>query len=574
MGKRKKYIIIGLIILMVLLAAWKLLMVTVFKSYAGASGERKEEPILAVYDYNGQLKSNNLNGFKHVFIRWNDNKEEDAAKLLSPALINHQPVLITVEIWPSSANKIFANKNILSLVADGFFDAKIKTLCDYLSKQQQPVLIRFAPEMEVYVNRYPWQMQSSELYIKAFRHFAELCKKNAPTTKMVWAPAGYPGTEEYWPGASWVDMISVTLRGKSELMTNNYPEPTSQAILIKRKIIRTRFFEKPIIVLGSEKLTAADFKQPSFDSAVQEINENKALLYKDANAAEQEKNDSLLRKEGSLIVGVYDPKSAIVNNPLLSVEHLFVNLESLRDGSFKKNFDSVVERNHDVIVTMEPWREKGLEKDPQLISNILSGHYDDRFKQLFSIITGTKRTVYLRWLHEMEIPITRYPWQSQDPIAYIKAFRYFVNKLQPKPSNIFIVWGPAGDRGSIEFWPGSDVVDYISIAIYGLPDKNITDHNKQESFNTIFRRKYNRLRFAHKPLFITEFGVKGPQDYKKKWLQDAAVVINQHPEIIGINYFNFADSPKAWGNIETPDWSTTPEVFANFLKQLHTGSIK
>jgi len=60
MGNRKKYIIIGLIILMVLLAAWKLLMLTVFKSYAGASGERKEEPILAVYDYNGQLKSNDL----------------------------------------------------------------------------------------------------------------------------------------------------------------------------------------------------------------------------------------------------------------------------------------------------------------------------------------------------------------------------------------------------------------------------------------------------------------------------------------------------------------------------------
>jgi len=98
MGNRKKYIIIGLIILMVLLAAWKLLMLTVFKSYAGASGERKEEPILAVYDYNGQLKSNDLNGFKHVFIRWNDNKEEDAAKLLSPVLTNHQPVLITVEI--------------------------------------------------------------------------------------------------------------------------------------------------------------------------------------------------------------------------------------------------------------------------------------------------------------------------------------------------------------------------------------------------------------------------------------------------------------------------------------------
>jgi beta-mannanase len=346
------------------------------------------------------------------------------------------------------------------------------------------------------------------------------------------------------------------------------------ATLIKRKILRTRFFDKPVLLMGSEKINAANFQQQSFDTAVQEITENKVLLYKDVNAAEQEKDASLLRKEGGLIVGAYDPQMKVVTNPAITVEHLFVNLGRLRDGSFRNGFDSVIARNHDVIVTMDPWRDKGLEKDPQLIDHILNGQYDPVFKELFSIIASTNRTVYLRWLHEMEIPITRYPWQSQDPIAYIKAFRYFVNMLQPKPANVFIVWGPAGDRGSIEFWPGSDVVDYISIAIYGLPDKNITDHNKQESFNTIFKRKYNRLKFAHKPLFITEFGVKGPQDYKKKWLQEAAVTINAHPEIIGINYFNYADSPKAWGDIETPDWSTSAAVFDGFLKQLHTGSIK
>lgn len=576
MGRTKKIIIAALIIVIVLFGAWKLLMNTVLKSYAPGegAGERKEEPILAVYDNTGKLKTTEFNHFRHLYVRWSNEEGKDMAKQLAPLLSTHEPVMVTVEVWPSASNKILGDKkNILSQVADGQFDDKIKALCSYLSAQPQ-VLIRFAPDMEVYVNRYPWQMQSSEMYAKAFRHFAEQCRKNAPAARIVWAPAGYPGTEEYWPGADWVDMVSVTLKGKSELMTNNYPEPATLEQLIERKIIRTRFFNRPVLVLGSEKLTAADFKQESFDNAVKQINENRELLFKDTAASSHEKPDSLLRKEGGLVVGAYDPQGKVVTNPMISVEHLFVNLGRLRNHSFRKSFDSVIARNHDVIVTMEPWRDKGIEKDPQLISNILSGKYDDVFKELFSIISSTNRTVYLRWLHEMEIPITRYPWQSQDPIEYIKAFRYFVNKLQPKPSNIFIVWGPAGDRGSIEFWPGSDVVDYVSIAIYGLPDKNITDHNKQESFNTIFKRKYNRLRFAHKPLFITEFGVKGPQDYKKKWLHDAAVTINENPAIIGINYFNYADSPKAWGDIETPDWSTTSEVFDGFLKQLHTGSIK
>ena len=570
MKGRKKIIAAVVIIGVALLIAWKLLMFTFFKTYSkDTAGERTGEPVLAVYDTKGGIKVTDFNRYKHLFLRWNNDNENDMAAQLAPVLKGDQPVVITLEIWGSARNKVFRD-NILTLIADGRYDRKITKLCNYLSKQSQQVLIRFAPEMEVYVNVYPWQMQSSELYIKAFRHVAELCRKNAPAAKMVWAPAGYPGTEEYWPGAKWVDMISVTMKGKSELMTNNYPEPSSMAILIKRKIWRTRFFDKPVILMGSEKINAANFKQQSFDTAVQDITQNAALLYKDVDAAEQKGSGNLLRNEGSLIVGAYDPDTKIVVNPAISAEHLFVNLGVLANGSFKKNFDSVLLRNHDVIVTMEPWKEKGLEKDPELINNILNGRYDDQFKELFSIITSTSRTVYLRWLHEMEIPITRYPWQSQDPIAYIKAFRYFVNKLQPKPANVFIVWGPAGDRGSMEFWPGSDVVDYISIAIYGLPDKNITDHNKQESFNTIFRRKYNRLRFAHKPLFITEFGVKGPQDYKKKWLQEAAVTINAHPEIIGINYFNYADSPKAWGDIETPDWSTSAAVFDGFLKQLHT----
>jgi beta-mannanase len=168
----------------------------------------------------------------------------------------------------------------------------------------------------------------------------------------------------------------------------------------------------------------------------------------------------------------------------------------------------------------------------------------------------------------MEIPITRYPWQSQNPVDYIKSFRYFMNFQNPFPSNIKKVWGPAGDRGSIEWWPGNDVVDYISIAIYGLPDKNISDPKKQETFETIFKRKYWRMRFINKPIFITEFGVKGPEDFQTKWLEDAAKVIRMHKQIIGVNYFNMSDTPKAWGDIKPPDWSISKESFYRFIKVL------
>jgi beta-mannanase len=169
----------------------------------------------------------------------------------------------------------------------------------------------------------------------------------------------------------------------------------------------------------------------------------------------------------------------------------------------------------------------------------------------------------------MEIPILRYPWQSQDPVLYIQAFRHFMELASQNIHAVIKVWGPAGDRGSLEWWPGDKYVDMISIAIYGLPDKNITDPLKQESFETIYNRKIRRMRFVNKPIFITEFGVKGPEEYQNLWLEGAANVIREHPEIMGVNYFNMVDNPEVWGEgMKPPDWSITQESFELFIAVL------
>ena len=187
----------------------------------------------------------------------------------------------------------------------------------------------------------------------------------------------------------------------------------------------------------------------------------------------------------------------------------------------------------------------------------------------FEIISNVKQTVYLRWTHEMEIPVTRYPWQSQPPVNYIKAFRHFASFRKPEAKNIKLVFGPTGDRGLQDWWPGDDVVDFISMAIYGLPDKNITDYRKQESFQTIFKRKLYRMRFFDKPLLISEFGIKGPEDFQLEWLMEATKTINSNPQIKAICYFNMTDTPKAWGDIEAPDWTITRETFGAFIESLN-----
>jgi len=220
---------------------------------------------------------------------------------------------------------------------------------------------------------------------------------------------------------------------------------------------------------------------------------------------------------------------------------------------------------------MEPWKDTtAATDDNKALQNILTGKYDPIIRRLFKIISSTNQTIYLRWMHEMEIPIHRYAWQSQDPVTYINAYRYFMQFEGGPGKNVKRVWGPAGDRGSIDFWPGDDVIDYISIAIYGLPDKNITDPAKQEPFSRIFNRKYHRMRFSARPIFITEFGVKGPESYQDMWLGDAAKTIKGNRHVFAICYFNLYDNPKAWGNMKAPDWSITPRSMNKFCEAINT----
>jgi len=566
MSKRIKWIIALAVLAAAGFAGYKYL----YRGSASQSaGVNEQAAVLAIYDRNNDTASlGSLAGITHINLRLTDSGSDDMAALLGKAWTTGGPVLLTVETWPGASGKM-KKVNILELVDSGMLDKKIANLAAFLHKKTSPVLLRLNPDMEVYVGVYPWQMQSPDLYSKAFRHFAALIKKDAPAVKMIWSPAGYPGAEEYWPGAQWVDMAAVTLKSKSELQTNNYPEAKTQQELVYRKLHRMRFFDKPVLIIGSDKLGPNDFKKAEFDAAANYIRQHKDIEYIDINAADKTISPHLLRNDSTFITGVFDPMRNVVDSINVTAEHLFVNIPTLKGGLFKRRFDSVLLRNRDVIVTLEPWKDKQLYKDPDLVENILKGKYDSLIDQMYSIISNSNKTIYLRWLHEMEIPITRYPWQSQDPIGYIKAYRYFVQYVRnKKPQHVYFVWGPAGDRGSMEFWPGSDVVDYTSIAIYGLPDKNITDHNKQESFNTIFKRKYRRIALSHKPLLITEFGVKGPSSFKAKWLTDAAAVIASNREINGISYFNDADSPKAWGDIEAPDWSVSPTLYNAFLKQV------
>lgn len=490
---------------------------------------------------------------QHISIQLYPNTADTALAAVLKGISADKDLLLTV---------VAGQEGALRMVTDGEFDDALRLLCGLLPEKKQ-IYLRWDPDMEVPVQRHSWQYQSPDDYIAAFRHVAEICRKVKPTLQIMWSPAGYPGTEEYWPGEDVVDAVGISVNGQSELSATAYPRDPDQRTALRRKLIRTRFMDKPLWVFASGSDSLVQELQTDLREAVKGIKQDSVFLFQRYVVKETAGRAANAKP----ILGVYDPRQALTGSKDVHVEHLFVDLGNIQTGGFERDFEAVVRRGHEVIVTVEPWRDGKVRKDSSVLRNTILGVYDEEFKSLFNTISKANLTVYVRFAHEMEIPIHRYSWQSQDPALYIRAFRHFM-ELGKGVKNVKKVWGPAGDRGSMEWYPGGDVVDFVSIAIYGLPDKNITDPTKQESFETIFSRKAWRVRLASKPIFITEFGVKGPEDFQSEWLEKAAGVLAAHKEVAGVCYFNLADNPEVWGDIPAPDWGISQATFNRFVEAL------
>lgn len=528
--------------------------------------ERTNEPVLAFFDTEHPSVSSAPANISHYTLYWKNTSVRFNEKRLAAAM-NNGAVLVTIETWLKNYAGGGDTGNPLEATVNGKFDHNIAALGSLIAKSKHTVYVRWNPDMEVPVSQYPWQYRSPGQYIAAFNYVASRLKKIAPLVKIVWGPSGFPGDTEFWPGLQTVDMVSITLGSSSEMSSDAYPYISKLPQMLALKLHRMRFIKKPVMIIGAEAS-----RTTAFDSNW--LKQQYALRQQYVNTAYSAQNyvkDTVNKpRRDKLSVGVFDPNSRLLHDPNVTVEHIFTDWGEIERGEFITKFNAIIARRHAAVVTMEPWRDTSKVADVNVLQSTINGRYDALIKKLYSVISNCGQTVYLRFAHEMEIPIHRYAWQSQNPLTYINAYRYFMlfdNKAHAK--NIKRVWGPAGDRGSADWWPGSDVVDFISIAIYGLPDKNITDPNKQEPFSTIFNRKFYRMRFFDRPLFITEFGVKGPENYQRNWLKGAAATLNLNPAVFGICYFNLYDNPKAWGHIKAPDWSISPQNMAFFCKEVN-----
>ena len=502
-----------------------------------------EQQVLATFDPEDKIPDS----FQHYRLKVNAKSNWQLEKDELSKIPADTPVLLTIEIW---------GYGVLEAIADGSYDREISEMLKPLVSRKD-LILRFNPEMEIPDNNNTWSNWGRR-YVTAFQHFSNLSKAVLPEAKVMWSPAGAMGNMEYYPGKETFEVAGISLNKDDE--TDLFLKNKSPSEELKRKLHRMRFVNTPLLILGPEGLSSEN--PVLFEYAFQQFKRSKVLT--SLEDLSEEKN---LREDAPLL-GVYDPEEKLTDAPAVGLEHLFIGFEGIENGTFDKEFKEVLSRGHDVIITLEPQNYPENIKETNVLEQILEGKYDPLLHRFFTILTETQNNIYFRFAHEMEIPVERYAWQMQEPLLYIKAFRYVMQYPGSEAEHIKKIWAPAGDRGAVDWWPGSDVVDFISMSIYGLPDKNITDFKKQESFEKIYDRKKKRLDLFGKPFFIAEFGVKGDEEYQKLWLLNAAEVINLNKEIHGVSYFNNPDLPDAWGEITPPDWSIKPSVFSLFSKAL------
>jgi beta-mannanase len=260
----------------------------------------------------------------------------------------------------------------------------------------------------------------------------------------------------------------------------------------------------------------------------------------------------------ALQYGIYDPEERFAKSDQIGVEHIFVHWESNYVGRLRSASDYAASRNRWLMVTIEPWPAHSRRGEP-LLTDITDGIYDSDLANIGSALGELNRPVFVRWGHEMEDLTGRYPWASRDAEAYIKAYRYFVDRCRLwSHGRFYFVWSPKGKQSMSAYYPGDAYVDYVGVSVYGLEQWDIDHYGKPLDFNERFSEIYSLASRYKKPVMIAELGVAGDAAYRRTWFTQVAAASSSFPLLRIVVYFN-AEDPDRWPDGQgNPDWRIAP----------------
>jgi cellulose synthase (UDP-forming) len=207
------------------------------KNYANPTMLSATSPVAyGVYDPEGRLKESAGITIQHIFIQWQIVDVRKLRETSWSAAASGETLLVTVEPFTRAQNWRDGAESLFAEILSGGYNPEILRTCGALRDTNGPVLVRWGHEMDDTSGRYPWAGREPLGYVKAYRHFVEICRTVAPNIRYVWSPTGLRDAAPFYPGDAYVDFVGISLysleawdldnlgrfSGAKEVLSNRY----------------------------------------------------------------------------------------------------------------------------------------------------------------------------------------------------------------------------------------------------------------------------------------------------------------------------------------------------------------
>lgn len=213
-----------------------------------ASKELRPTLPFGVYDPHGGFRRETSVAIEHVFLPWQDVDVQSLHNADSYAAERGRDMLVTVEPWSWSPEKRISREALASGTIDGKFDGNIRNVCGTIGKLRSRVTIRWAHEMDDTSGRYTWSLWEPQDYIRAYRHFVDVCRSQAPNASYMWSPKGEKTLNAFYPGDEYVDVIGLSIFGLQEYDVDKFGRNRSFEEMLHASYDRVTAYKKPIYV--------------------------------------------------------------------------------------------------------------------------------------------------------------------------------------------------------------------------------------------------------------------------------------------------------------------------------------
>jgi endoglucanase len=185
---------------------------------------------------------------EHVFMPWEnvDLSTLDAAGDYAAA--RGRALLVTVEPWSWGHGADPDGKALRADIFAGRHDATMRRACAAIGRQTPEVTIRWGHEMDKRNGQFIWSRWPHRDFISAFRRMASICRTEAPRARIMWSPIGEPGSERYYPGAEWVDVVGLSVFGLEPWEEARFGKALSFDEIFGPRYARAAAFGKPVII--------------------------------------------------------------------------------------------------------------------------------------------------------------------------------------------------------------------------------------------------------------------------------------------------------------------------------------